>query len=68
MANLMNFCRVATTFSVNGEFDEDAFRQYLQRFIDTNTGVYLGSGGSGFELAGDTRPGRHAATSPTRKS
>jgi hypothetical protein len=47
MANLMNFCRVATTFSVNGEFDEDAFRQYLQRFIDTNTGVYLGSGGIG---------------------
>jgi 4-hydroxy-tetrahydrodipicolinate synthase len=47
MANLMNFCRVTTTFSANGEFDEDAFRQYLQRFIDTNTGVYLGSGGIG---------------------
>jgi len=47
MANLMNFCRVATTFSANGDFDEEAYRQYLQRFIDTNTGVYLGSGGIG---------------------
>jgi 4-hydroxy-tetrahydrodipicolinate synthase len=43
----MNFCRVATTFAPNGEFDEGAYRQYLQRFIDANTGVYLGSGGIG---------------------
>jgi 4-hydroxy-tetrahydrodipicolinate synthase len=47
MANLINFCRVATTFSRTGAFDEHAFRQYLQRFIDTRTGVYLGSGGIG---------------------
>ena len=47
MKSLMNFCRVATTFAPNGDFDEDAYRQYLQRFIDTNTGVYLGSGGIG---------------------
>jgi 4-hydroxy-tetrahydrodipicolinate synthase len=38
---------VATTFAPNGDFDEDAYRAYLQRFIDTNTGVYLGSGGIG---------------------
>jgi len=43
----MNFCRVATTFAPNGELDEDAYRQYLQRFIDAKTGVYLGSGGIG---------------------
>ena len=47
MKPLMNFCRVATTFAANGELDEDAYRLYLQRFIDTNTGVYLGSGGIG---------------------
>jgi len=47
MKPLMNFCRVATTFALNGEFDEDAYRQYLQRFIDAKTGVYLGSGGIG---------------------
>jgi 4-hydroxy-tetrahydrodipicolinate synthase len=47
MKRLMNFCRVATTFAPNGEFDEDAYRLYLQRFIDTSTGVYLGSGGIG---------------------
>ncbi len=40
-------CRTATTFSASGEFDEDAFRHYLQRFVDTRLGVYLGSGGSG---------------------
>jgi len=47
MSDLINFCRVATTFTRNGAFDEDAFRRYLQRFIDTRTGVYLGSGGIG---------------------
>jgi dihydrodipicolinate synthase/N-acetylneuraminate lyase len=48
MTTLTNFCRVATTFTVGGDaIDEDAYRRYLQRFIDTNTGVYLGSGGIG---------------------
>ena len=47
MKPLMNFCRVATTFAPTGGFDEDAYRQYLQRFIDAETGVYLGSGGIG---------------------
>ena len=47
MKPLMNFCRVATTFAPTGELDEDAYRQYLQRFIDAKTGVYLGSGGIG---------------------
>jgi dihydrodipicolinate synthase/N-acetylneuraminate lyase len=40
-------CRAATTFTPSGEFDEDAFRQFLQRFIDNNIGIYLASGGSG---------------------
>src|SRR5690242_10640382 len=40
-------CRVATTFDAEGRLDEDAFRQYLQRFVDNKIGVYLASGGSG---------------------
>lgn len=47
MTALTNFCRVATAFTQSGNIDEDAFRAYLQRFIDTGTGVYLGSGGIG---------------------
>ena len=39
-------CRTATPFSKSGALDEDALRQYLQRFIDTKLGVYLGSGGT----------------------
>lgn len=41
------FCFAATTFTKSGEIDEDAFREFLQRFIDANIGVYLGSGGGG---------------------
>lgn len=41
------FCRVATTFTADGTFDEDAFPQFLQRFIDAGIGVYLASAGSG---------------------
>ena len=40
-------CRIATTFAPGGGFDEDAFRQHLQRFVDARLGVYLASGGSG---------------------
>lgn len=47
MANLALLCRTATTFSRNGDIDEEALRQYLQRFVDAKVGVYLCSGGSG---------------------
>ncbi len=40
-------CRTATPFSKSGALDEDALRQFLQRFIDAKLGVYLGSGGTG---------------------
>jgi dihydrodipicolinate synthase/N-acetylneuraminate lyase len=40
-------CRVATTFDAEGRLDENAFRQYLQRFVENRIGVYLASGGSG---------------------
>jgi dihydrodipicolinate synthase/N-acetylneuraminate lyase len=40
-------CRSATTFSKTGELDEDAFRLHLQRFVDQNIGVCLGTGGAG---------------------
>ena len=47
MSNLTLICRNATTFTKNKELDEDAFRQFLQRFVDAKLGVYLASGGSG---------------------
>ena len=47
MSKLNLLVRTATTFSKTGEIDEEALRRYLQRFVDANIGVYLGSGGSG---------------------
>lgn len=47
MAKLDLFCRIATPFKKSGEFDEDAFRIFLQRFIKSDIGIYLGSGGGG---------------------
>lgn len=47
MPKLRLFCRVATTFARSGALDEDAFRRYLQRFVDAGIGVYLASAGSG---------------------
>ena len=47
MPNLTVVCRNATTFNKNKELDEDAFRKFLQRFVDAKLGVYLASGGSG---------------------
>ncbi len=41
------FCRNAVTFARDGSIDEDAFRQFLQRFIDARIGLYLNSSGSG---------------------
>lgn len=32
---------------MDGAIDEDAFHQYLQRFVDAKIGVYLASVGSG---------------------
>lgn len=40
-------CRTATTFTPDGELDEDSMRLFLQRFVDAGLGVYLASGGSG---------------------
>ena len=40
-------CRTATTFTPDGELDEDALRQFLQRFVNAKLGIYLASGGSG---------------------
>jgi 4-hydroxy-tetrahydrodipicolinate synthase len=41
-------CRAATVYKKGGSgIDEDAFRQWLQRFIDTGIDVYLCSAGSG---------------------
>jgi 4-hydroxy-tetrahydrodipicolinate synthase len=47
MAERTLLCRNATTFSRSGELDEEAFAQFLQRFVDARLGVYLASGGSG---------------------
>ncbi len=47
MSSLACFCRVATAFKKTGEIDEEAQRRWLQRFIDSKTGVYAGSGGIG---------------------
>jgi 4-hydroxy-tetrahydrodipicolinate synthase len=47
MVNMTLLCRNATTFSKTKELDEEAFRRFLQRFVDSKLGVYLASGGSG---------------------
>jgi len=47
MAALESFCLSATTFAPTGEVDEEAQAAYLDRFVESNIGVYLGSGGNG---------------------
>ena len=47
MANLGSFCRIATPFAKDGEIDEEALRAFLQRFIKSKIGIYLGSAGGG---------------------
>ncbi|MFC1988736.1 dihydrodipicolinate synthase family protein [Chloroflexota bacterium] len=47
MPNITLLCRNATTFTRTKELDEEAFRKFLQRFVDAKLGVYLASGGSG---------------------
>src|SRR5688572_21610537 len=44
---LGSFCRIATPFAKDGSIDEEALRAFLQRFIKSKIGVYLGSAGGG---------------------
>jgi len=47
VAKLGFLCMAATPFGPNGEFDEDAVRQFLHRMLESKLGVYLASGGTG---------------------
>ena len=47
MTNMTCLCRTATTFIKDGGIDEEAQREFLQRFVDNKLGVYLASAGSG---------------------
>jgi dihydrodipicolinate synthase/N-acetylneuraminate lyase len=47
VSDIMLIARTATTFGRDGELDEEAMRQHLQRLVDANLTIYLGSGGSG---------------------
>ena len=47
MPNIEVLCRVATTFNQAEELDEEALREYFQRFVDAKIGIYIASGGSG---------------------
>src|ERR1700694_4277445 len=47
MPKLELLCRNATAFAEDGSIDEDAYRQLLQRLVDSKIGVYLASAGSG---------------------
>jgi 4-hydroxy-tetrahydrodipicolinate synthase len=55
MSRMTLHCRSITTFAKDGGIDEDAFRQFLQRFVDNNLGVYLDACGpcEGFTLTRD---------------
>ncbi|HEY4202765.1 MAG TPA: dihydrodipicolinate synthase family protein [Devosiaceae bacterium] len=47
-ASIPLICRTATVFSpVDGSFDENAQRQFLQQFVGSRHGIYVGSAGSG---------------------
>lgn len=47
MAGPGSFCRIATPFTKSGAIDEEALRKFLQRFIKSKIGIYLGSAGAG---------------------
>src|SRR5689334_9295493 len=47
MARLEWFCWIPTPFRNDGEFEEEAFRVWLRRFIQNDIGLYHGSGGGG---------------------
>ena len=38
--------RNATALNEDGSINEEAYRQFLQRFVDAKIGVYLASAGS----------------------
>ena len=44
---LGSFCRIATPFAKDGSIDEEALRAFLQRFVKSKIGIYLGSAGGG---------------------
>jgi 4-hydroxy-tetrahydrodipicolinate synthase len=46
MKSIYHICHNATTFAKDGQIDEDAYRQSLQRLVDARIGVYA-AGGSG---------------------
>lgn len=47
MTTLEALCLSATPFTTECEIDEEAFRAFLHRFVDSRVGIYLGSGSSG---------------------
>jgi len=47
MSQLNLYCRNATALNEDGSINEEAFRKFLQRFVDAKIGVYLASAGSG---------------------
>jgi dihydrodipicolinate synthase/N-acetylneuraminate lyase len=47
MSKLSLLCRNATALNEDGSINEDAFRRFLQRFVDAKIGLYLASAGSG---------------------
>lgn len=47
LSRIMITARVATPFRKDGEIDEEAFRQWLEKFVECQIGVLIGSCGSG---------------------
>ncbi len=47
MSSLNWYCMTPTPFKKNKEVDEEGFRRFLQRYIDSRIGIYLGSAGTG---------------------
>jgi dihydrodipicolinate synthase/N-acetylneuraminate lyase len=47
MKHIPLICRSATIFNRDGGLDENAYRQFLQQFIESGHGIYVGSAGSG---------------------
>jgi 4-hydroxy-tetrahydrodipicolinate synthase len=47
MSSLTLHCRTVTTFDADQHLDERALGAFLERLVQANLGLYLGSGGSG---------------------
>ena len=43
MPKISLLCRNSVTFSKSGTFDDDAYRQFLQRFVEADIGIYVGA-------------------------